>query len=223
MKQKVYFLSGLGLNERIFKRISIKNVEVIHIPWLEPLKNEAIESYANRMIQSCSIPQHYSPIFIGLSFGGLVAIEIAKLMPQARIIIISSIKHRKERPFYFSWMRWIPLYYAFSLTFYERTLPLWGWIFGIRGKASQKIFMQMFARMSRHYLSWAIHQVLTWNNEEIPQHIVHIHGRKDKVFPPAFIEDAQWIEKGDHGMIVQQAREISLKLDKVIQNMGLQT
>jgi len=42
------------------------------------------------------------PVLIGLSFGGIMCTEIAKQIPVEKIIIISSIKHSGELPF---WMK----------------------------------------------------------------------------------------------------------------------
>ncbi len=64
-----------------------------------PLKNESIEQYAKRMSEKI---HHENPVLIGLSFGGMMCIEIAKIINTDKIIIISSVKSFHEMPW---WMR----------------------------------------------------------------------------------------------------------------------
>jgi len=216
----IYLISGLGLNERVFSRLSLEELKVVDLPWIEPHKGETLSSYAQRMLDPYISPGDPAPVIVGLSFGGIIAVEIAKLIPVKKVIIISSIKHYRERPFYMNLLRWIPVYFLFSYEFYQRTIGIWGRIFGIHSKAEAKIFLQMFARMSNYYVAWATNQVLTWKNTDIPPHILHIHGKKDKVFPALFIQDAEWIESGDHGMIVHKPRELSRIIQDAVKSLS---
>ncbi len=216
---KVYLISGLGLNERVFARLSLNGLNVVHLPWIEPRKGEALSTYAQRMLAPYISSGDPAPVIVGLSFGGIIAVEIAKLIPVKKVIIISSIKHHRERPFYMSLLRWIPVYFLFSYEFYQQTIGIWGRIFGIHSKAEEKIFLQMFARMSNYYVAWATNRVLTWKNTDIPPQILHIHGKKDKVFPALFIRDAEWIESGDHGMIVHKPRKLSQIIKDAVKSL----
>ena len=40
------------------------------------------------------------PVLIGLSFGGMISVEIAKQMPIEKIVLVSSVCCRKELPFF---------------------------------------------------------------------------------------------------------------------------
>ena len=99
MNRTIFCISGLGADEQAFSRLCIKNHELKFLTWLKPLKNETIAAYARRMAELISEP---SPIILGLSFGGMIAIEIAKQIEVEKIILISSIKTKDELP---RWMR----------------------------------------------------------------------------------------------------------------------
>src|SRR5687768_12603951 len=97
MMQKVYFISGLGADERAFSFLDLGFCEPVFIPWVRPLEGETVPAYAVRLKER--IPEDF-PIIVGLSFGGMVAVEIGKAFPCKKIVLLSSAKTQKEIPFY---------------------------------------------------------------------------------------------------------------------------
>ena len=91
----IYFISGIGADERAFRLISLPGYEIRNVSWLEPLKNENLKSYSIRLSSQITTED---PIIIGLSFGGIIAQEIALHIKTKKVIIISSLKNRKELP-----------------------------------------------------------------------------------------------------------------------------
>lgn len=69
--QKIYLVSGLGADERVFVNIKIPHSEIIHLRWEIPLRNESISNYAKRLINQIDLT--HNVILIGVSFGGLIA------------------------------------------------------------------------------------------------------------------------------------------------------
>ncbi|MBK7885618.1 MAG: hypothetical protein IPJ81_18875 [Chitinophagaceae bacterium] len=76
--QTIYCISGLGADERVFTKINIEGYQLKVIPWLTPLRNETLPQYATRMRSNI---EEENPVMMGLSFGGMVSIEIAKQIP----------------------------------------------------------------------------------------------------------------------------------------------
>src|SRR4051812_39165414 len=95
----IYCISGLAADERAFSHLRMDGHTVHYLPWLTPLPREPIGDYATHM---SSVIQEERPILVGLSFGGMMSIEIAKLRPVAKLVLISSIKSRRELPL---WMK----------------------------------------------------------------------------------------------------------------------
>ena len=94
----IYIFSGLGADERVFNKINFGNKKVVYIKWILPTKDENLGHYAFRISNQI---QTYKPLLIGLSFGGMMAIEVAKHIDTEKIILISSAKTKYEIPFYF--------------------------------------------------------------------------------------------------------------------------
>ena len=84
--REIYLLSGLGADERVFDFLDLSQYKVNYIRWIIPLKNELITDYASRL---CTQIHSARPLLIGVSFGGMIAIEIGKLIPTEKIILIS--------------------------------------------------------------------------------------------------------------------------------------
>ncbi|MCP9751582.1 alpha/beta hydrolase, partial [Ferruginibacter sp. HRS2-29] len=87
----IYLFSGLGADERVFKYLKFPGHHIVHIKWITALRNEPLAAYAKRLLEQVST-EH--PILIGLSFGGIMAIEVSKLIPTEKVIIIASVKNR---------------------------------------------------------------------------------------------------------------------------------
>ena len=97
---RVYFISGLGADKRAFYKIKLpQGYQAVFLDWIVPLAGESFPDYAKRFSQS--IKQDEEFVLIGLSFGGMLASEIAKIVSPKKLIIISSLSSYKELPWYF--------------------------------------------------------------------------------------------------------------------------
>jgi pimeloyl-ACP methyl ester carboxylesterase len=93
----IYFVSGLGADERVFRLLKFEGYQPVHLHWVAPQAGESIADYAQRL--STQIKSD-CPIIIGLSFGGMIAVEIGKHISVEKVILISSVKTTSEIPFY---------------------------------------------------------------------------------------------------------------------------
>ena len=89
---KLYCISGLGADHRLFAHIAVPGYELVDVPWLPFPRTDTMATYAMKL--AATMPDD-API-IGLSLGGMLATEIAKRSPQRRVVIISSAKVRAE-------------------------------------------------------------------------------------------------------------------------------
>jgi pimeloyl-ACP methyl ester carboxylesterase len=72
---KVYFISGLCADKRAFSFLNLSFCEPVFINWIQPLKNESLSAYALRLKEQI---RDDNPIIVGVSFGGMLATEMAK-------------------------------------------------------------------------------------------------------------------------------------------------
>lgn len=215
MTEKCYLLSGLGADGTVFQYLDFEGVEVEYMEWLPPLSKETLPAYAKRMTQKITTPH---PILVGLSFGGMVAMEIAKQIPVKKVILISSAKERKELPWFYRFSAKLKLQKILPYTLIKRTNGFTYWLFGATSAHEKALLKEIFRKTPTTFLKWAINAILTWKNTEISAHILHIHGDKDRILPYKNVKDTFCITGGGHSMIVNKAHEIAPLINKFLNN-----
>lgn len=99
----IYFISGLGADRRAFsKLIFSEHFPMIHLDWISPEPNESLRSYASRL--ALEIDSSNPFYLVGLSFGGMLATEIAKELNPIHTFLISSTPTFKERHGIIEWL-----------------------------------------------------------------------------------------------------------------------
>ncbi|MGB3188650.1 MAG: alpha/beta hydrolase [Limnoraphis sp.] len=210
----IYFISGLGADRRVFKRLQIKGYQPVYIDWLDPEKGESIEDYAKRL--TAQIKSDH-PIVVGLSFGGIVAVEIAKQIEVEKVILISSTKNQLEIPPYFKFFRRFPIHRIFPF----KSL-LWAvywilfWLFSLETIDERRLLRAILRDTDAGFIKWAIDKVVMWKNDSIPDKLYHIHGLNDRIFPVRFLKSDFWSEHGGHFIVLNKAEQISKQLDRLI-------
>lgn len=209
----IYYISGLGADERAFTQLKLPEQNWIYLPWLMPEKREPIDHYAARMAENITEP---NPVLMGLSFGGMMSIEIAKQLPVHQVILISSIKSRSELP---RWMRLAGnsrINRFISMQSYPFLEPIQNRFLGVTNEAERTIANHFRRTVDPVYLNWAIDAVLNWENTKIPSNIHHIHGDRDHIFPIKNIQATHVIPGGGHFMIMNKALAISSLLPDIL-------
>ncbi|MFV0605513.1 MAG: alpha/beta fold hydrolase [Niabella sp.] len=205
---KIYCLPGFGVDEKIFGNLKL-NAEMSFINWLNPLTKETIEAYAKRMASSILDEE---PVIIGISFGGMMALEIAKQQPVKKIILISSIKHGGELPLSLRWIGKLKLNRVFPVKKIQQSDRFYKTAnrrLGAYTKEEQAFANAYRKNASLNYINWSFEQILNWKNKTYPDGAVHIHGNKDLIFPIKYVRPTHVIDNGTHMMAWNRADEIS--------------
>jgi len=202
--KNLFLLSGLGADKRVFDFLDFGEYNVHHIIWINPLKNETIQEYASRL---CSQIHVANPILIGVSFGGMMAMEIGKVMKTEKIILISSARTKKDIPLSFKLTGRLKLHYTVPPSFIANNNPVTSWLFGAKTLAEKELLSSILKDTDIQFSNWAIDQIVRWNNEEALQNVIQIHGTNDRILP--FQKAKFVIEGGEHLMIVNRAGEVS--------------
>ena len=209
----IYCISGFGADERVFSKLTFAGYSFQFIPWIDPFKNETIESYAERMSKEI---KEDDPVILGLSFGGIMSIEIAKIKKVRQIILISSIKTHHELPL---WMRLsgkLVLDKLLPLKSFALIEPIENYNLGLENEEEVQLVHEYRKNISQQYTNWATHEIINWRNDWIAPNIFHIHGGKDHIFPIKNIKADYVIEDGGHFMIMNRATEMNKILKKIL-------
>jgi pimeloyl-ACP methyl ester carboxylesterase len=212
-KHELYLFSGLGADKRAYQYLDFSGYQVNYIAWISPLKGETIENYARRLSNKIKTAH---PILIGLSFGGLMAIEVSKYIETDQIILISSVKTSKEMPIYFKITGWLGLNKILPIRQMSKPNFVLHWLFGLKRWPDKKLLAEIMNDTDPAFLKWAIEKVSNWNNLSIPKNVKHIHGSNDRVFPISNIQADVIIKKGGHFMIIDKAEELTVKIRQLL-------
>jgi pimeloyl-ACP methyl ester carboxylesterase len=211
--KEVYVFSGLGVDERVFKHINFSSFQAIFIKWIPPLNKESIESYAKRLLLQIKTNK---PVLIGLSFGGIIAIEVAKQLEIEKIILIASAKNRKEIPFYFRLAGRINLQKFIPVSILKKANFITNWFFGVENPTDNALLAEILQDTDPVFLNWAIDKIVNWQNTFHPENSIHIHGKADRILPVSFVKADYLIEGGGHFMTINKSEEINLLMEKLI-------
>lgn len=212
----VYTLPGLALDSRIFEKISIPNVNLIHLNWIEPFDdNESIQDYAKRF---CTQFMHHEGeiVLIGHSFGGVLAQEISKITTVNHIFLLSSIIDEVEKPIIFEHLFQTGLYKWMTPFGSWLTVPFWGFIFDYQSVAHLRLFQKMILSKSYRLFRWSFKTLFSWKSDgRISTVMTRIHGTDDKTFHINRMKHMDYIiQNGGHFMVYKKADEIN----SIIQN-----
>ena len=210
---KVYFISGLGADKRVFSFLDLSFCEPIFIDWITPLKNESLKSYALRLRKNISEPH---PIIVGISFGGMLVTEMAKNDSGIRGIIISSNKIHSEFPKRLRIAKYFPIYKWLPDPILRRFILSMKGILGASGKDQKKLLGMILKDADMPFIKWAVHAILYWGNEEIPPNIIHIHGTADRLLPYSYVKANYTIPNGTHVIPMDHPKEMSALLRQLI-------
>jgi len=211
----LYFLSGLGADKRVFQKLHLPDhYSIVHIDWIKPGLNESISDYAKRL--SVSINQQESFSIIGLSFGGIVATELSKIVTPVQTIIISSISNSKQLPMHFSMLKHLRLHKVIPARFLKARNPLLYWFMGVKTLREKILFNQILKDTDIVFFRWAISIILHWQHPTQIKNLYHIHGSADNIFPIRNTSPNHRIEGGGHLMVYSDATEISSMLTRIL-------
>ncbi len=211
-------MPGLAAGPSIFENIKLpeEQFEMYFLEWFLPIENESIESYALRMTQKIT---HDNPVLIGVSFGGVLVQEMAKIIKTDKVIIISSVKTNKEFPSRFKIARNTKAYKLIPTQLLADIEKLVKYAFGDNIVAKRlKLYEKYLSVRDKHYLDWAIETILCWNQKEINEAVIHIHGDADEVFPIKHIRKCIVVKGGTHIMILNKFKWMNENLPKLILN-----
>ena len=216
MAKNVYYISGLGADERVFTFLTVKNANESYIKWLDPHKKESISNYSKRLIDQIDISKPI--ILIGVSFGGIVAQEIAKHVHVEKLIIISSVKSFKEYGIDLKLVSYTKIYKVIPSFILKWSNKLTAdFYFGVKSKEQSKLLKNIIIDTDEKFMVWAIDIIMNWKNfEKTSAGIVHIQGDKDRIFTNRNLENVKWINGGRHFMIVNKSNEISDIINEVL-------
>jgi len=215
MDTNVYFISGITANCQVFEQLELPDgFNKVYIEWVMPDINDTLQDYAHKMAATIDTTRPF--VLFGYSFGGIIIQEMNHFLKPEKNIIIASVKSNDEFP---------PLLrFGRKIKFAER-FPLWSLSDNqkIKDLLARYIYqardIDMFKYVSYTdptYMKWSIHQILNWTPQFVCPNLYHIHGTRDITFPQKYIKGANFINRGDHLMVMKRPQQVNEVLAEIL-------
>ncbi len=210
--KKVYLIPGLGADGRMYMPQMRVLSNAIVLEHQKPMVGESLVAYAGRLAAKIDTSEPF--ILVGTSLGGILAVEIARIVNPEKVILISSVKHRGEMPVWIRAMKHLKLHRLLSgPSFIKFSNANVNRLITKRDTTVAKLLVEMHNSADPEFVGWAIDQVVRWNGaKDYRKDIIHIHGTRDQLFPHKNIKNAIHITGGSHVMGLTQAHDVNKAL-----------
>lgn len=215
---RLLLIPGLGVNHRLFHHQRAAFPDLIVPEWIEPAPRDSLAEYAKRLASTIT---HNGPLVVGgVSFGGMIALEMARHLPTKHIVLIASCRspgavrpllrcaERCARP--------IPSAVIASSMFLAPAVLGRG---GGVPKSDRALLAEMVRDVSIPLLRWGARAVMEWPGCPNPGAPVrHIHGDRDWVIPHTRLAPApdRIIRGGPHVLNLPHPRDVNAFLGETL-------
>lgn len=186
----------------VYSRVLRLLPNAIVAEYIPPESNETLASYASRMANRIPV----NSFVAGVSFGGIVALEVARILRPQGCILISSIRKPAELP---PWFRvWRALGGRRSNAFLQ-TIGTAASMVPRFACTSSTIRVTKLAGAGGQWHRWATASVLDWQPD--PEFkacpLLQIHGSADSTFPIRYVNPDVTVLSGRHALPISHPEE----------------
>lgn len=219
---RVLLLAGLGADARLFEPQRQAWPALETPAWIMPTHDETLPGYAKRLVSHLELGTTDRLILGGASFGGMVALEMARHVQTAGIVLIGSSRGGLGAP---GRLRYLEMLTRMVPESIEATAagPLLQAFAGLeRINVEQRMLLAaMAAAAPIRFVRWGAQATVEWMSGAAPElgdvPIFQLHGRRDWIIPPAMSGAKSFIEDGGHMINLTHAAEVNAALLQAIQ------
>jgi pimeloyl-ACP methyl ester carboxylesterase len=205
----LFVLPGIGADARLFDaQRTVRDVRPI--AWIAPTHpRETLARYAQRLASEIRIPEPFD--LGGSSFGGMVALELARHLAPQRVFLFGSCRSPRSITPFFRMLRFLAPALPDRMLHPPRVLrSLVAWWFGASSRAHAQLFADMLVATPVEFMRWASIAIFEWERvEELPMPIHHVHGDRDRLIPISRVRADRVIAGAGHLLNVTHADAVN--------------
>jgi pimeloyl-ACP methyl ester carboxylesterase len=212
-EKTIYVLSGLGADKRVFQKINFGNFKAKFINWIEPLDKENISEYSSRIAEQIT---EKNPTILGISFGGIVAQEIASEIETEKLILFATFEKRDDLPKYLRLLGDLKIDKVIPARLLKSRNFITDYFFGTKTKENSRILKEILFDTEKKFLKWSLRQLAILKGNMIlkTELKIIIHGTNDRIIPKNRNKNYDYeIEGGGHFFTLTHSIEINRILE----------
>jgi pimeloyl-ACP methyl ester carboxylesterase len=209
MSQEInyYLIPGMGADKRLFQHFHLPKGRVHHLDWIHHGNSTSLAEYASLMAERITTERN---IIIGSSMGGMVTVEITKIIKPLGAVLVSAPSGRHEFPQSLKNLSALKLHRALGANQVMRVSRLCDLFMGFKSKEQRAMFYDMLDNNGAEFLHFSVGAVLEWSNTTPPPvPFIQILGSKDKLFNQRKIQNAIMLEGSGHFTAFERGAEVS--------------
>lgn len=202
--KRVVLFSGMGGDDRLFRSIRIPEAEIVTPDHTEPAHGETLTQYASRVADDLDIQPAY--IIGGVSFGGMLAGEIARQRPVAGLILLGSCLRPSRLPWSYRWLERLGRFIPDFVLGLRSWPPLVRWRFAPLTHDAETCLIEMASCYPAEQLREFGRMVIDWPGvDNIPCPVLSIHGEWDRIIPLKCAEPDVILKDAGHAFTLTHA------------------
>lgn len=209
--------SGLAAGPEVFEQ-QLRTFPQLLVPaWPKPEAGDTLESYCRRLADD--LRPHGPAVLGGASFGGVIALHVAKHLRPRAVVLIGSVRSPAELPRrvrYCRPLKWLvpllPVRMAQNL--FAPVIPA---MLGCRSSHLPALVRQ-FRNSDPAVFRWSLARLLDWN--EAPRldcPVFHVHGERDMILPCRNTRPDCVIAGGGHVISLTHSGEVDEFIRSVLE------
>ncbi len=216
---RLYLIPGTGADHRLFDALDLRAFDTVHVALPVPERTERMREYAARVGRQIDTTQPFS--LLGVSLGGMVAVELADMLGPESVVIVASAKTRRELPTSYRLGGYVPVYKLIGGRTMRWTTKRLQPRMEPMDSVQQALFFTMMDAKDPAFLRGAVRLICSWEREEAPEGIVHVHGTLDHTLPYKFVDPTVVVEDAGHMLVYAQPEVVEGVLTEAVTAGGL--
>ena len=214
---RLVLLPGLGADARLFEPQRRAFPDLTVLDWLEPDDHETLAAYGRRMAGALGTADGRL-VLAGVSFGGMVAYEMARHVPVQTVALIASARSGASltataRLLARAARRAPAVLFAAARPF----SPAIGWAFGSTTAEARALVREFVAAADFPFIQWGLGAIADWRPSEGPRCRVRaLHGRADRLIRARRVHAERIVPRAGHLVNVTHADDVNAFLREVV-------
>jgi pimeloyl-ACP methyl ester carboxylesterase len=179
---RLVLFPGMGADARMYRPLRRHLPFLVVPPWVPAAAGEGIGDYARRYVELGLVGM--DDVIGGSSFGGFLALEIARLVRSRAVLLLGSARSTRAFPRLAALAPLASVLPGLAWNSTAAARALAGIGFGLHDRRHRDLFVDMAVRIPSGHLRWACAAIARWQGVDDPGcPIAQIHGACDRVIP----------------------------------------
>ena len=209
-------IPGMGADERLFAPQLADGLPIEVAPMITPERGDDMARYAERIRDAVDLTGNYA--VGGISYGGMVACELAQLCAPKFVLLIASCREGRSLPGYYRLVEYTSRLLPTPLI--QRRCAASSRVLASVEKLDREqydLIRDMSLNMPVPFLRRVGRMIIQWEGpRDYSCPVRHIHGSKDRVIPFSRVTPDEVVPEGGHLINMTHTNQVNRYIERVL-------